>query len=165
MTNKSNGFNHYFKDVSNLQNVDVYRVLELFNVVSPSIQHAVKKLLVAGGRGAGKDITQDIQEAIASLERWKEMWTEDAGTLLVDTNETLLKLSQMANKLAEANDRIYDLMLGDDGQAYKEARKYLDKHAPHLYDKLNSQIQGAVSRELVEASEVDLRKPAPWNEP
>lgn len=43
---------HYHKDVSNLQTVDVYRVLALFNVTDPCIQHAVKKLLVAGGRGA-----------------------------------------------------------------------------------------------------------------
>ena len=67
---------HYHKDVSNLQSVDIYRVLSLFEVVDPCIQHAAKKLLVAGGRGAGKDITQDIQEAIDSLERWKEMQSE-----------------------------------------------------------------------------------------
>ena len=42
---------HYFKDVSSLKAVDVYRVLELFDVSSPAIQHAVKKLLCAGGRG------------------------------------------------------------------------------------------------------------------
>ena len=67
---------HYYKDVSKLQSIDVYRVLSLFNVSDPCIQHATKKLLVAGGRGAGKDITQDIQEAIDSLERWKEMQIE-----------------------------------------------------------------------------------------
>lgn len=68
---------HYHKDVSNLQTVDVYRVLALFNVTDPCIQHAVKKLLVAGGRGAGKDIGKDVQEAIDSLERFKEMRVED----------------------------------------------------------------------------------------
>ncbi len=69
--------NHYFKNVTTLDDVDVYRVLTLFAVTDPCIQHAVKKLLVAGGRGAGKDITRDIQEAIDSLERWKEMRVED----------------------------------------------------------------------------------------
>lgn len=69
--------NHYFKDVAHLQVVDVYRVLQLFNVADPCIQHAVKKLLVAGGRGAGKDIRQDVQEAIDTMERWKEMQTEN----------------------------------------------------------------------------------------
>jgi hypothetical protein len=68
---------HYHKDVSNLQTIDVYRVLALFNVTDPCIQHAVKKLLVAGGRGAGKDIGKDVQEAIDSLERFKEMRVED----------------------------------------------------------------------------------------
>ena len=33
--------------------------------------------LIPGGRGAGKDIKQDIQEAIDSLERWKAMREED----------------------------------------------------------------------------------------
>ena len=69
---------HYHKDVSKLKMVDVYRVLALFNVTDPCIQHAVKKLLVAGGRGAGKDVSQDIQEAIDSLRRWQDMRLEDS---------------------------------------------------------------------------------------
>lgn len=69
--------NHYFKDVRHLDFIDVYRVIELFNVPAGPIDHAVKKLLVAGGRGAGKDQAKDIQEAIDSLERWKEMQAED----------------------------------------------------------------------------------------
>ncbi len=68
---------HYHKDVSHLKSIDVYRVLELFDVTNPCIQHAVKKLLVAGGRGAGKDFDKDIQEAIDSLERLKAMKLED----------------------------------------------------------------------------------------
>jgi len=68
---------HYFKDVSNLSYIDVYRTLSLFNVTDPCLQHAIKKLLVAGGRGAGKDICTDVQEAIDSLNRWKEMQEED----------------------------------------------------------------------------------------
>lgn len=71
---------HYFKDVSHLQTVDVYRLLQLFNVVNPAIAHAAKKLLVAGGRGAGKDIDKDIQEAIDTLVRWQEMRLEDQAT-------------------------------------------------------------------------------------
>ena len=71
-------FSHYFKSVQGLEAVDVYRVLELFEVHNPCIQHAVKKLLVAGGRG-GKDTAKDIDEAIASLQRWREMREEDAA--------------------------------------------------------------------------------------
>jgi len=69
---------HYFKDVRGLNYIDVYRVLSLFNVTSPCLQHAIKKLLVAGGRGAGKDVSQDVQEAIDSLVRWMDMQEEDA---------------------------------------------------------------------------------------
>lgn len=69
--------NHYFKDVSKLEVIDVYRVLKLFAVIDPCIGHAIKKLLVAGGRGH-KDITKDIQEAIDSLTRWQDMRTEEA---------------------------------------------------------------------------------------
>lgn len=68
---------HYYKNVAHLQDIDAYRVLERFGVTDPSIQHAVKKLLVAGGRGAGKDQDQDVQEAIDSLTRFQEMRAED----------------------------------------------------------------------------------------
>lgn len=68
---------HYFKSVKHLDYIDVYRTLSLFNVTDSCLQHAIKKLLVAGGRGAGKDIDTDIQEAIDSLTRWKEMRNED----------------------------------------------------------------------------------------
>jgi len=69
---------HYHKDVSKLDSVDVYRVLTLFNVTDPCLQHALKKLLVAGGRGGGKDITRDVQESIDTLRRWQEMRTEES---------------------------------------------------------------------------------------
>jgi hypothetical protein len=68
--------NHYFKDVSNLKHIDVYRVLILFGVTDPCIQHAIKKLLCAGNRGV-KDELKDVQEAISSLLRYLEMQTED----------------------------------------------------------------------------------------
>lgn len=67
---------HYFKDVSHLDHVDVYRVLELFGVREHAIGHAIKKLLVAGNRGS-KNQPQDIQEAIDTLVRYQEMQKED----------------------------------------------------------------------------------------
>ncbi len=69
---------HYHKDVRHLETIDVYRVLSLFNVTDPCIQHAVKKLLVAGGRGAGKNIAKDVQEAADSLARYLEMQHENS---------------------------------------------------------------------------------------
>lgn len=71
-------FSHYFRDVGGLEAVDVYRVLQLFGVTDPCLQHAIKKLLVAGGRGA-KPATVDIVEAIASLQRCLEMQREDVA--------------------------------------------------------------------------------------
>jgi hypothetical protein len=68
---------HYFKDVRQLDAIDVYRVIELFEVTDPCIQHAVKKLLCAGSRGQ-KDMAKDITEASDSLARWHEMREEDA---------------------------------------------------------------------------------------
>ena len=47
--------------------VDVYRVLNAFPTGSPEIDHALKKLLAPGQRGA-KDELQDLREAIQSIE-------------------------------------------------------------------------------------------------
>lgn len=69
---------HYFKPCP-FADVDIYRVLQLFAVTDPCLQHAVKKLLVAGGRGAGKDVSRDVKEAIDTLNRWIEMRAEEAG--------------------------------------------------------------------------------------
>lgn len=67
---------HYRKDVSHLDTIDVYRVLQLFDVTDPCLQHSIKKLLCAGQRGA-KTQDQDIQEAIDTLHRYQEMRKED----------------------------------------------------------------------------------------
>lgn len=79
--------NHYFKNVSHLEYIDVYRVLELFDVTDPCLSHAVKKLLVAGGRGH-KDISRDVQDVIDSCVRWQEMQQENEqrGVILDNSN-------------------------------------------------------------------------------
>lgn len=74
--------NHYYKKCPS-EYIDVYRVLQLFEVSDPCLQHAIKKLLVAGNRGS-KDVYKDIQEAIDSLVRWQEMRKEE-----LDKNETI----------------------------------------------------------------------------
>lgn len=64
---------HYFKVVpEGVTHIDVYGVLRLFDVKSQEIGHAIKKLLVPGVRGT-KSKAQDIQEAIDTLERWKQL--------------------------------------------------------------------------------------------
>ena len=68
---------HYFHDVSHLQQVDIYRMLQLLGIADPALQHAFKKVAAAGKRGA-KSAAQDVQEAIDSLVRWQAMAAEDA---------------------------------------------------------------------------------------
>lgn len=74
----SKEFEHYFKDVSNLSKIDIYRVIKLWEVNDPCQQHALKKIMCAGNRGA-KGFEKDIKEAIASLERLLEMMNEDSS--------------------------------------------------------------------------------------
>ena len=73
----------YNRDIIGLDGVkttvDVYRVLVAFDVTNPEIQHAIKKLLCAGLRGKC-DETQDIDEAILSLEKFKERKGQESGT-------------------------------------------------------------------------------------
>ena len=66
--------NHYFADVSDLDYIDLYEVCERFGIndASGCTQHATKKIIFAGKRGA-KDQIQDINEAITTLERLKEI--------------------------------------------------------------------------------------------
>ena len=67
---------HYFKQVSHLKEIDVYRVLELFAVTDPALQHVVKKALCAGLRGA-KDFEQDVREIYDTAARRLQMIAED----------------------------------------------------------------------------------------
>lgn len=52
--------------------VDVYEVIEAFNVTCPARQHAIKKVLCSGIRGKG-DAVQDLIEARDALNRAIEM--------------------------------------------------------------------------------------------
>ncbi len=83
----SKEYSHYYKKVpSGVNYIDVYRVLEMFDVADPAIQHAIKKLLVAGGRGH-KDQRKDVREAVVSLNRRIEMWEEENDKEVLN-NET-----------------------------------------------------------------------------
>lgn len=70
----SNSSSPYIKQLpKDLQQIDVYDVLTLFDVVNPALQHAIKKLLCPGQRTKAKDKVQDLREAILSIERAIEM--------------------------------------------------------------------------------------------
>lgn len=76
---------HYFKNVKHLTEIDVYRTCDLYKVDDPSgaTQHAIKKLLLPGGRGS-KDRIKDLQEASDTILRRIEMLKEDEiGTKIV----------------------------------------------------------------------------------
>lgn len=63
--------NKYKKQIKGVD-IDVYDVLVGFDVKNPAVQHAIKKMLCAGQRGY-KTEEQDINEAIQSLGRAKEL--------------------------------------------------------------------------------------------
>jgi hypothetical protein len=65
----------YYKDVSELSELDVYQVHHLFQVqdCSGAIQHASKKLLLSGVRTGGKSAYHDIKEARDTLTRWLQI--------------------------------------------------------------------------------------------
>lgn len=65
----------YYKDVSDIESMDVYEVHNRFNIDDPSgcIQHASKKLLLSGVRTGGKGKYKDIKEARDTLTRWLEI--------------------------------------------------------------------------------------------
>lgn len=68
----------YYKDVSGVEEVDVYHVHQIFNIQDPSgaIQHASKKLLLSGVRTGGKSFYDDIREARDTLNRWLQLNSE-----------------------------------------------------------------------------------------
>jgi hypothetical protein len=55
--------------------IDPYRIFDIYKVTHPALQHAAKKILRAGR--SIKSLDQDIDEAIASLQRFKEMRNEE----------------------------------------------------------------------------------------
>lgn len=63
---------HYFKDVSNIAEIDVYTVLKLFDVTDPCLQHIIKKALCAGKRGH-KDMMEDLQNIVDTAIRAVEL--------------------------------------------------------------------------------------------
>jgi len=66
---------HYYR-LCPYPHIDVYRVLELFEVTDPALQHIIKKALCAGQRGA-KDFRKDLEEIVDTGNRRIEMLDED----------------------------------------------------------------------------------------
>lgn len=69
---------HYYKELpTKTTHLDVYRVLDAFEVKRSAVAHALKKLLCAGERGA-KEEKQDLIEARDTLNRVLEMIEEES---------------------------------------------------------------------------------------
>jgi hypothetical protein len=80
------GFEYYYKPVK-ASHVDIYRILLMYDVTDPCLQHAIKKLLVAGGRKGGKDITRDVDEAMVALQRWQNIQNEDMVSITMGNDK------------------------------------------------------------------------------
>jgi hypothetical protein len=63
-----NKYNRPYKGVT----IDVYDVLQAFEVTNPALQHLIKKALCAGLRGH-KDREQDLNEILESAKRAIEL--------------------------------------------------------------------------------------------
>ena len=67
-------YRHYKYSYKGIK-LDPYRILQVYGITCPAQQHAIKKLLRAGN--SVKDLEQDIQEVIDTLQRKLEMLKED----------------------------------------------------------------------------------------
>ena len=67
-------YKHYKYSYKGIK-LDPYRILKIYKITCPAQQHAIKKLLRAGN--SVKDLKQDIQEVIDTLQRKLEMLEED----------------------------------------------------------------------------------------
>lgn len=71
----SERYPQYYKNVENLDELDVYATHHLFNIQDPSgcLQHSSKKILLSGVRTGGKSKFKDIKEARDTLTRWLQL--------------------------------------------------------------------------------------------
>lgn len=67
--------------------IDPYRICAIYGITHPAAQHAIKKCLRAGS--GHKTLEQDIDEAIASLQRWKEMAVEDKSEITITATSSI----------------------------------------------------------------------------
>lgn len=60
--------NHYFIDVSDVNEVDFYEIAKRYNVTDPAVQHILKKCLAIGNRGH-KDLETDLKDILKTAKR------------------------------------------------------------------------------------------------
>ena len=67
--------NHYFRDCP-YDKIDVYRIIDIFEITDPVAQHILKKCIATGKRGH-KDEKRDWQDILDSAQRRLDMIAED----------------------------------------------------------------------------------------
>ena len=75
---KTRKANKYTRQIAGI-NVDVYDVLQAWDVRNPALQHLIKKALQPGARGH-KTLLEDLDDIIASANRAKELESDKAYT-------------------------------------------------------------------------------------
>jgi len=136
--------------------MDVYDVLRAFEVTSPPIQHAVKKLLMPGNRGH-KDQLQDVQEAAQSIQREIEHLTsiEPEKTIREQLLEAVINRSWLQANLFQPknHDFLYDVRTYG-GQEFRS-------EPLHKWTFGNSEDQNSVAewRETIEPAKSKEAKP------
>lgn len=73
-----------------------------------------------------------------NLSQWLQHLLEE----LLDAANYVQAAKNSVGDLQQAQDRLFDVLLGDDGQAYKEAERYLERANPGLYRRLILQRDG-----------------------
>ena len=90
--------------------LDIYRILKIYGITEPAQQHAIKKLFRAGK--SIKNLEQDIDEVIESLNRWKEMIKEDSTTKA--NGEGIADIKKIVtDKKKELSDQLNELPKND----------------------------------------------------
>lgn len=102
--------NHYFKPCP-FTEVDVYRVLKLYKVHDPCLQHIAKKALCAGERGH-KDMRRDLQDIRDTAQRALDMLDEEQRDVAA-SEDALLGMLHNATAYARPAETItYRVMAG-----------------------------------------------------
>lgn len=73
-----------------------------------------------------------------NLSQWLQHLLEE----LLDAANYVQAAKNSVGDLQQAQDRLFDVLLGDDGQAHKEAERYLKRSNPALYRRLILQRDG-----------------------
>lgn len=95
----------YNREIKKGVHVDVYDVLQAFNVTNPALQHLVKKALAVGKRGH-KDAAEDYQDIIDSAVRAKQLHdggSVDAVDRILKTQSTIELYKQAVAEQAKVN--------------------------------------------------------------